>query len=153
MARISAPLLGEVYISISHQLVLTIPEFHHFIRLAEKFKALDRWQAEILFCNVDVKVTLSPRKANDRTTLQIRISSRKLVWQLSSLARVRGSFLTPFYDLEHLDIHEDRFWRQQGQTDTENDQWLELLHAFLSVKNLCLSPTCNPYRTCYASTL
>jgi hypothetical protein len=140
VARINAPLLGEVFITFFHQLVSNIPEFHRFIRLAEIFKALDRWQGEILFCNVDVKVTLSPRKANDRIILQVRIFSRTFGLQLSSLVRVRNSFGAPFYNLEHLDIHEDRYWRQQGQTDTENNQWLGLLHAFPSVKNLCLPP-------------
>jgi hypothetical protein len=139
VARISAPLLEEVYISFFHQLVSNIPESHRFIRLAERFKAHERWQAQILFYNDRVEVTLAPRNANDRTILQVKIFSRKLVRQLSSLARVRGSFLTSFYNLEYLDICEDRYWRQQGKTNTEDNQWLELLHKLPSVKSLCLS--------------
>jgi hypothetical protein len=119
----------------------TCPEYftsHQFIYYTEKFREL--YQAEVVFCSLYVNVALSPRKADDRTKLQFRISSRTLDRQLSSLKRVRGSFLFPFFNLERLDIREDRHWRPQEQTVMESNQWLELLHWLTSVQDLYLSP-------------
>jgi hypothetical protein len=41
--------------------------------------------------------------------------------------------------LENLYICEDGYPRLRWQNDTENAQWLELLHPFAAVKNLYLS--------------
>jgi hypothetical protein len=49
------------------------------------------------------------------------------------------SSLPPFSTLECLDIHEDQHWRPHPQDETENAQWLEVLHSFTAVKTLYLS--------------
>jgi hypothetical protein len=67
---INAPLLGQVSISFFHQPDWNISQFHQFIRGAEKFRAPD--QVEVVFGDVFVKVTLSPRNPDERTILQFR---------------------------------------------------------------------------------
>jgi hypothetical protein len=67
------------------------------------------------------------------------ISCRELDWQLSSLAQVCSTFLTPFTALERLDIHKGSHWRPLGQEDMDKNQWLELIRPFASIKDLHLS--------------
>ena len=138
MAQISAPRLRTAHMTFFNQLAFDTLQFPQFIGRAEKFRALD--QAEVVFRQGSVEITLSPQiKTVDRTVLMFTISCRALDWQLSSLAQVCSSFLTPFTNLEHLHIREFRNWRPLGQDDMDNNQWLELLHPFASVKNLYLS--------------
>ena len=71
-------------------------------------------------------------------TLELKIYCRQSDWQLSSLARVCSSSLPLFSTLEKLEImdnHRPPEWKE----DMESTQWLELLDAFTSVKNLYLS--------------
>jgi F-box-like len=138
VARISAPLLRTVEISFFNQLVFDTLQFPQFIGRADNFSTLSK--AEVVFHHVSVKIGVSPRrKTDDRTTLHLTISCRELDWQVSSLAQVCSTFLTPFTGLERLDIHEGSFWRPLGQEDMDNDQWPELLRPFASIKHLHLS--------------
>jgi len=138
VAQISAPRLRTAYITFFNQLAFDTLQFPQFIGRAEKFRALD--QAEVVFRQVSVEITLSPRiKTVDRTVLKIAISCRALDWQLSSMAQVCSSFLTLFTTFEHLDIREIQNWRLLGQDNMDSNQWLELLRPFASVKSLYLS--------------
>jgi len=68
--------------------------------------------------------------------IDLTISCRPSDWQLSSLAQVWSSALSPLLTLERLEIREHR---ECWQDDIEVTQWLELLRPFISVKNLVLS--------------
>jgi hypothetical protein len=137
VAQISAPRLRTAYITFFNQLAFDTLQFPQFIGRAEKFKALD--QAEVVFRQASVEITLSPRiKTVNRTVLMFTISCRALDWQHSSLAQVCSSFLTPFAT-KHLHTREISFWRPLGQDDMDSNQWLELLRPFASVKSLYLS--------------
>jgi hypothetical protein len=138
VAQINAPLLRNVYITLFNQLAFDVSQFSQFIGRAEKLNAFN--QAEVVFYYLSVGIRLHPQiQTTDDTTLQFRISCRELDWQLSSLAQVCSSFSTPLSTLERLDIRPGQHWRALGQEDMENNQWLELLHPFASVKNLYLS--------------
>jgi hypothetical protein len=68
--------------------------------------------------------------------INLTISCRPSDWQLSSLAQVWSSALSPLLTLERLEIREHR---ECWQDDIEITQWLELLRPFISVKHLVLS--------------
>jgi len=73
--------------------------------------------------------------------LCLKVSCAKSDWQLSAMAQLFDSPLTPFADLEHLrlQICEDPYEGPRWQDDSEGSQWLELVQPFYSVKNLHLS--------------
>jgi hypothetical protein len=136
VAQISAPRLRTAYITFFNQLAFDTLQIPQFIGRAEKFRALD--QAEVVFRQLSVDITLSPRilvTTADRTVLKFTISCRELDWQLSSMTQVCSSFLAPFTTLEHLHIREHHNWRLLGQDEMDSNQWLELLHPFTSVKS------------------
>ena len=70
--------------------------------------------------------------------LKLGISCKQSDWQLSALAQVCSSFSQAFVPaVEHLFIVEDGFSpRPRWQYDIENNQWLELLRPFTTVKSL-----------------
>jgi len=127
MSRIDAPLLNNLGITFFNQLVFDTPQLRHFVSRTGKFRAPDR--ARIYFKHGCV--TVGPFR-----TLSLGILCNPSDWQLSSVAQLYNSALSPLPTLEYLKIHNPRkYW----EDDMENVQWLELLHLFPSVKNLLLS--------------
>ena len=122
-----------------NQLIFGNSQLPHFISHAEKFKELS--QADIIFYNHSIKVTLSPQTiTDDHRWLTLEILYMESDWQLSSLMQVCSSSLPPgpLSFLEHLDIHEDQYSRPLWQDNVENVQWLEFLYPFTAMKNLYL---------------
>jgi len=137
LARIDAPLLHDLRIGFFMALVFNIPQLHRFISRTETFKIFDR--ATVSFFHDAVQFNLSPPMGiPGPATLELKVYCRQSDWQLSSLARVCSSSLPLFSTLEKLEImdnHRPPEWKE----DMESTQWLELLDAFTSVKNLYLS--------------
>jgi hypothetical protein len=112
-----------------------MPLLGHFISRTETFKASNR--AVVDFNDDCIELRVSSRGSE---LLKLWISCKPYDWQLSSIAQVCGSCLSPLPNLERLEIFHSRESRRGGQLedDIENLQWLELLHPFTSVKQLAL---------------
>jgi hypothetical protein len=138
VARIDAPLLHSLAITLFHQLILETPHLSQFFRRTLKSKVLN--DARIVFEDraVQVSLPLTSGMSPDET-LSLGISCRESEWQLSSLAQFFTLSSPLFSSVEHLYISEDRYWPPRWQDDTEGAQWLELLQPFAAVKNLYLS--------------
>jgi hypothetical protein len=138
VARIDAPLLHTVRITLFNQLIFNISQLPRFICRAEKFQAFT--EAVVVLYNQSVKVTLYPQTGKgDRAMLALAISCSESDWQLSSLEQVCRSSLPLLFGLERLDIHEDKYWGPHWRDDMESAQWLALFHPFRAVKDLYLS--------------
>jgi hypothetical protein len=143
VARIDAPMLDNLDITFFHQLIFDTPKLPLFISRTPNLKAHD--EACIVISDSGVRIApVRPFVRGFRVDLEI--SCRQSDWQLSSLAQVcRSSFPHTFISsLENLYIREDGYPRPRWQDDTENAQWLELLHPFTAVKNLYLSKEFTP---------
>ena len=135
VSRIDAPLLDNSTMTFFNQLIFDTPLLRHFISRTGTFEAPHR--AYVAFSDDRVTVTLFGRKGTaDHEVLQLGISCRASDWQVSSLSQICSSSLPPFVTFKRLDI---RNMRQNWQDDMENEQWLELLQPFTSVKDLALS--------------
>ncbi len=143
MARIDAPLLGDLDIRFFHQLIFDTPQLTQFISRTPNLTACDK--ARVSFHRYTAEVTLlSLEKPYE--TFELRISCTQSDWQLSSLAQICSSFLPVISSLEHLYFKDEYCVRNRNvQDDIENVQWLELLHPFSSVKSLHLSPKYAPH--------
>jgi hypothetical protein len=131
MAQIVAPLLTSFDIRFFNELIFDTPFLGHFISRTETFKA--PYLALISFREDEVDIGLYPRNGNGEIS-SLAISCRPSDWQLSSLAQVCDSALSPLPTLESLEIYIERSWKD----DVENAQWAELLHTFTSLKDLLL---------------
>jgi hypothetical protein len=138
VARIDAPLLDDVTVTLFNQLVFDTPQFMQFIGRISQFNTLD--QADVLFHDDYIKVKFSSRRLRaDCKTLVLVVKCGDSDWQLSALAQVFRTPSPPICTLERLDIFDSQYPPKRWQDDTEDAQWLEFLHPFTSVKRLYLS--------------
>jgi hypothetical protein len=128
MSRIDAPLLLEtMHITFFNQLVFDTPQLRRVISRMGIFRVPDR--ARIYFSHGHVTIELFRR-------MSLCILCKPSDWQLSSLAQLYNSALSPLPTLEHLEIHN---LRRDWEDDMENVQWLEFLRLFPCLKGLALS--------------
>jgi hypothetical protein len=132
VARVDAPFLDELHITFFHQLILDTPQLAQFINRTPNLKAHN--EVQLRFLDDTVQVLLGPMQQ-----ISIRTACKAPDWQLSFVAQVCGTSLSLIPSLEHLYICDDKYSRSRWEDDVENDQWLELLHPFTTVKNLYLS--------------
>jgi len=132
VARIDAPFLDEWNITFFHQLILDTPQLAQFITRTPNLKAHN--EAHVMFLDDAVQVLLGSMRQ-----ISIRTACKAPDWQISFVALLCNSSLSLIPSLEHLYICEDKYTRSRWQDDVEDDQWLELLHPFTTVKNLYLS--------------
>ena len=138
VARIDAPLLTYMSITFFHQLTLHTPRLTQFIRRTPTLKLNDQTQARVQFSGLGVDCVL-PRKGTKG--LLLGVSCRQSDWQLSSLSQICTSSFPQalIQTVEHLYIQERTHPRPRWQDDIETNDWLEILHPFMAVKNLYLS--------------
>ena len=138
VSRVDTPLLDNVIMSFFNQLDFDAPPLQYFIDRTETFKSPHR--ADAVFHSSRVEVRLFEAKETvDHKVLELGISCKQSDWQLSSLAQVCTSSFPPFPTLEHLCIYDGPSAQSQWEDDMESTQWLELLYAFTSVRDLELS--------------
>jgi hypothetical protein len=144
MARIDAPLLNKLGITLFYQLIFDTPQLTHFINRTPKF-TMAHDEARVFFSDLGVWITI-PQTYDGR--LHLRVSCRQSDWQLSSLAQICGSSFpwALVSAVEHLYI-ESGSWQLHWQDDIESDQWLELLHPFSAVKDIYISSELTPHIT------
>jgi len=135
VARIDTPLLDGLEIAFFHQLIFDTPQLTQFISRTPNLKT--HGEACVVFFQDYVGVILPqafPRQ------LELGVTCRQSDWQLSSLAQICSSALPQALipTMEHLYIR-DNFLPPHWQDDTEDNQWLEVLHPFTNVKNLYIS--------------
>jgi hypothetical protein len=138
VARVDAPFLDELHITFFHQLILDTPQLAQFINRTPNLKAHN--EVQLRFLDDTVQVLLGPMQQ-----ISIRTACKAPDWQLSFVAQVCGTSLSLIPSLEHLYICDDKYSRSRWEDDVENDQWLELLHPFTTVKNLYLSKGVVPH--------
>jgi hypothetical protein len=135
VARIDSPQLDTLRITFFNDIVFDTSQLAQFIRRTPILKALTK--AHVTFEGGEVSVDL-PSRTSRYEGLNVRILCIELDWQVSSMEQVCSSCLTPISMLDDLYIkilHPNPNW----QDNTENAQWLELLHPFTAAKNLYLS--------------
>jgi hypothetical protein len=134
VTRIEAPRLSNIAITFFNQLVFDTPQFSHFVSRTQIFETSNR--AEISLSTSSASVGLF-QQDGDRylSVLQLNISCQASDWQLSSLSQVCTSSFPLSPTLERLEIHDNK---QDWHEDVEHVQWLELLHEFVSVKDLVI---------------
>ena len=133
LARIDAPLLKTLFITFFHQLIFDTPRFTQLI-CPPKFRA--HGETHVNFSDSRVFVTTE----TFGVLLDLEISCSQSDWQLSSLAQVSSSsFLRDLIPMVEYLYFENEWVLHRWQDDIEDSQWLELLHPFITVKDLYIS--------------
>ena len=135
VARIDAPRLYSLDITLFNQIVFDTPQTNRFINRTSSLRA--PYVARLKFGGKGVH--LSTQTTGYREQILVKIPCRESDRQISSLEQVCTSFLPPLSALEDLYIYEDLFSPPDWKDDIDNTLWMELLHPFSPVKNLYLS--------------
>ena len=139
---IDAPQLKNFYITSVNQIEVDTPRLAQFITCTPTLRALDG--ANVQFDDSTASVKLRYR-TSDVYNLEIEIlSTSESDRQLSSVARVCNSSLSPFSMVEVLYITHECSDLEWDRDVIENTLWLELLLAFTAVKDLYLSREFSP---------
>jgi hypothetical protein len=132
MARIDAPYSGWS-ITFFSRLVFDIVQLPRFFHRINGFAVLDL--ANVTLDTDSIRLIPSTRSQKVGTTwIDLRVSCRKLDWQLSSLSQVCTSTLSTLSNLEHLNISEG------CATELQND--IENVHGSNSYTPFPPSRTC-----------
>jgi hypothetical protein len=145
VSRLEAPLLSYTEITFFNQIIFDTPLLRHFISRTASFR--EAYQAHISCHPNDVQFNLYPRTGTEDERVTLWISCKPLDWQISSLAQVCSTSFPPLPTLERLDIdiYNGRDLLLEWQDDMEDNQWLELLRPFTSVKDLDLCEASVPF--------
>ncbi|KAH9002171.1 hypothetical protein EDB83DRAFT_2469618 [Lactarius deliciosus] len=152
LARISAPSLQTLSLSFFAQLTFDLPCLARFVCAhAEGGGAGFQFHAAEFYFDAEAARMLFDSRATDprqtRTnSLQLRVSSRALDWQLAALAQICSAFRRLFEGVKHLTLglhisypNSDANSSLDVDMDAERAQWYALLRAFGDAKTLELA--------------
>ena len=142
VSRIDTPQLSYANITFFNQIDFHCPRLSQFINCTPALRGRD--EAHVQFHGDSSSVTLRHRTSrSDYDNLFINISCEEQDWQVSSIEQICNS-LPPLSWVEDLYI-EHQFSEPVWKDDAiENTLWLELLHPFITVKDLYLSKDLGP---------
>ena len=135
VARIDAPRLNALTVSLLNDIVFDTPHLIQFINRTPASKALEKARITL----GDAASVNFSSQTSGYGTLNVDILCRGLDWQLSSLEQVFTSCLPPFSILEDLYLPHSLPDNPNRKDKIDNGLWQELLHPFIAVKNLHLS--------------
>jgi hypothetical protein len=135
VARINAPLLNKLHITLFYQTSLDTPELTQFISRTPKFKAHD--EARVFFSNREVSIRL-PQSSDG--VLELGMSScGDLNSQLLGLAQFWNLSFPLLTAVEHLYVVAEGFSPMCWYGDTSTNLWLLFFLPFITVKSLYIS--------------
>ena len=136
VARIGAPRLFTLSITLFNQIIFDTPQFIQFISHTPTLEPLK--EARVSFGGGASSVNFSSQTSGYEH-FEVKIPCNDLDWQVSSLEQVFTSCLPHLSTLEGLSIDSPGGWLPDWQDNVENTLWLELLLPFTTVKNLYIS--------------
>ena len=144
LAKIDAPLLDNLTISLFRQPIFNTPELIQFIDRTPKLEA--HGQVRVVFDPyLDAWATF-PQRFGGKFRLEVKCSPPD---HLSSLTQVCSSSVPPAFisAVEHLYIVGGalRSMRLEGGVERSPARWLEFLHPFTAVKSLYVSREFTPH--------
>ena len=128
VARIDAPHLEDIHITFFS---LPIMDAWHLGRFMERIE-MQMLLSQAVIQLSEIAVSFSFAQPSGPTRFELRISCEQLDWQLSSIAQICEYFSPFIFRVEDLHINTIQLSSEKG--DTDDGQWLKLLHSFRGVK-------------------
>ena len=138
LARIDAPQIFKLEITFFNDIHFDTPELTQFISRTPTLGVYH--EAWLIFDARQALVRLEPRpRPSNCRTVHVTILCQVSDWQLSFLEQMCSLSLRLLLTMENLYIDEELYSLLNWKDDTEDSEWLDLLHPFTAVKNLYLS--------------
>ena len=129
VARIDAPLLGDIDITFFSQPTVDASQLGRFIERIEIQMSLS--QADIEISAGAISICFSQPGAS--TKLKLQISCEQLDWQLSSMAQICDQFSPFLFRVNDLGVSSTQ--PPNGKDDTDDEHWKDLIRPFGSAKD------------------
>ena len=134
IARISAPLLERLSITLFNQLVFTLPHLSHFTNTVA---GLRQPVANVSFTPEAVSIFIGHREQAVDWVFSLTVNCREFDWQIDSAAQVCGVLMPALSVIEDLTLDLDQHMTpSEGQNAVDSVVWRELLLPFIGVKKL-----------------
>ena len=136
VSRIDTPVIRVLEISFFYRHFYDFSQLSQFISRVEVFKSPVRAQISLLYGAAEVSVSLQTG-TDEPASLLLETSCNELYLQLRHFLQVCSSSLLPFSNVESLAISSvHQLQQSQWGPAAEDFLWLDLLHAFPTVKVL-----------------
>ena len=125
VARIDAPRVGEIDITLFYQPTMDALQLGQFIQRTEIHTSLSQAEIETSAHAISISFT-----DYDMSTpaLRLQISCKQLNWQLSCMAQICDRISPFLFHVGYLDIYVAQ--PPDEQDDVDGEQWLDLLRSF-----------------------
>ena len=135
-ARIDAPRVNSLVIAFFDLTVLFAPRFAQFISRTPALNALNKTRINL---GDGIPTVNLSSQTSGYGEVDVEIPYRNLDWQLLSLRNVCTTCLPPLSTMECLYIHEKLYSQRISRNHMDNGIWLEILQAFIALRNIYLS--------------
>ena len=135
LARISAPHLRNLDITLFNQLTFALPVLSQFISTIAELRFP---VANVNFNQTSISISLSNHKeAQGGKSFYVQVSCKPFDWQVNSAAQICSALLRMLAEVEELslDFYEHKM-PPQWQNEVDSRMWYELLGPFRGVKKL-----------------
>jgi hypothetical protein len=144
VAQIDTPMLESLMTTIFCRDDLEVSQLVKFVRRADKLSLVI--QAEVTFKGDRIALNLLQKlQTIGPKFLRLNLSCPEWALQLSHVARFCESCLLTLSSFESLLIHNPTRYAWRDLTNDLDPQWLDVLHLFRAVKDLCLSKYVAPH--------
>jgi hypothetical protein len=130
VARIDAPRLGDIDITLFFQPTMDASQLGRFIERIEMQVMLSQAEVQTSAHAISISFTNSSTSAR----LRLQISCKQLDWQLSCMAQVCDQFSPFLFRVEKLRINSTQ--SSSGQDDEGGEQWLDLVCSFNGTRDI-----------------
>ena len=124
VARIDAPRVGEIDITLFYQPTMDALQLGQFIQRTEIHTSLSHAEIE----TSAIAISISFTDSDVSTSLRLQISCKQLNWQLSCMAHICDRISPFLFHVGELGIHVAQ--PPDEQDDVDGEQWLDLLRSF-----------------------
>jgi hypothetical protein len=138
VARIDAPCLGDMGITVFYQPTMDASQIGRFIERIDMQRLLSRADIQTSAQAISISFT----GTNTSTRLRLQISCKRLDWQLSCMAQVCDQFSPFLFRVEELSINTTQL--PSGQDDVVGDQWLEIARSFGGARDVRVADKITP---------
>jgi hypothetical protein len=140
VSRIRVPALTVLNVQFFNQLIFTVPHLFQFTQASANFRDRDRACAvELTFDKDFVGLMVGPDLSLWGHPLRLRITCRRLDWQVSSVVQILGALLPMLSLVEKLTLsYVDENESSEWLNGVDRTQWRELFRPFVIVKTLCV---------------
>jgi F-box-like len=136
VARISAPSLSILHVSLFNQLPFTFPHLFQFMKTSENLRFT---AVRVTFDALAVTLHTAPWKWDTPLMLQIRsiyLDRGDLDWRVASAAQLFDSISPVLSVVEQVTFSYEHNRLSEWRNDVDRSQWCELLRPFTNVKTI-----------------